>query len=156
MDHEAIEAELAEQAKKAGVSVAKLRCIYTRGVSECVSVGSGSPALLHGIVRVERYLNAIRKGDHRLTMDSDLLPTQLLEISDDTSHPLEMGDELSWPLVASVVYSDCSMIAEAFKPWRVLAVTLEDDCRLIVHGERSTGPWEWSVNLTEGVPVFIS
>lgn len=123
-----IEARLQEQATLLGISDAKLRAIYRRGVKECMANGYAEEPFVHGLARVQRYVLATQMNNHRITADSDLLPKTTQE---GTSLKYEMPQQ-SWPLVAAVMgegnyYTEGDLISHLFPSEDVVATSYNTD-----------------------------
>ena len=80
-----------------GVSGAKLRMLYRRGVESCVSGGYPESPLFHGLARVQRYILAHQTGNSRYTLDTDLLPKNYTEVPKEAPQHVETSGE--WPIV---------------------------------------------------------
>jgi hypothetical protein len=69
---EEIEKALAVTAQQLGVSIAKLKAIYARGIKECIKEGYPEAPYVHGLTRVQHFARAMSSDYH--TLDGDFLP----------------------------------------------------------------------------------
>jgi len=112
---EEIESVLAEQADILAVSVAKLRAVYIRGVKESVFKGYDAPPHDCGLARVQRFALALTASNHRLTVDTDLLPKQPTNTPQTPNHSLELiGSPESWSLLLSTTQNNTNHLTELF------------------------------------------
>lgn len=110
MSPEAIEALLSQQAQHLEVSVAKLRCVYLRGVKEAVIGGYDGTPYTFGLARVQRFSKAMTNSNHRLTQDFDLLPPTIRDLPETAPVALEYSDDdfKYFQLVSAVMSGDIS------------------------------------------------
>lgn len=97
MNSTELENQLDHQAEALGVSGAKLRTIYRRGVETCVSEGYPESPMFHGLARVQRYMLAHRTQNSRYTLDTDLLPRDYSDIPKTLPQVVETEGE--WPAI---------------------------------------------------------
>lgn len=72
MSPEEIEKVLSTTAQELGVSDAKLKAIYARGVKDCIKEGYPEAPYVHGLNRVQQFARAMTSDSN--TPDEDLLP----------------------------------------------------------------------------------
>lgn len=121
-----IEALLEDQAREIGVTTHKLKAIYKRGVRECLSNGYESEPFVYGLTRVQRYIMASNTGNHRLTTDSDFLPSAIT--ASGTSTAIELPAQTpSWPLIYSAVNDNGVFIDRLFPTESVEATIYDED-----------------------------
>lgn len=143
-----LEKQFLEQSHRHDISVARLKTVYFRGVNEFqqngLEMGSAS---MWGLVRVQKYINAVKTGDIGLTDDKDLCT-----VSEAVEQPVDMGIELnvnSNALVMNVIYGDGTDIAGFFKPGVVESYIVEDSL-LIVCGTLNDEHWRYRLDTRTG------
>lgn len=148
-----IDAELEAQAVRAGVSTAKLKCVYARGVRDCVASGAELPPMTAGIIRVERFIRAMEAGNPRLTDDADMLVSPARPMLDDAP-ALEVASDEAWDVIARVLYGDGDQLAALFSPGTVTDAIIEDDTALVVLGFLGADEWSYRLDLVTGEAAF--
>ena len=142
---------IAAQASAAGVSAAKLRCVYSRGVRDCVEAGLDAAPGLAGLARAQRFVSALAAGNPRLTPDADLLPGA--DLGSEEAPGLDVPSGEAWPAIRELVYGDGSALSAAFAPGVVESAALVDG-EAQVAGSLDGAPWAWSLDLSTGESRF--
>ena len=126
-----LEQQLAEEAEKYSVSVPKLRAIYKRGVSECISMGYTEPPTFHGLARVQRFLFALDDHNSRFTKDADLLPKDYSLFPDEQAKGIETTG--NWPMIYQLLNSNQ---LDIFPDETVLSTSYDIDVKVLtISGE---------------------
>lgn len=133
------------QAHKCGISAAKLKAIYLRGVNDFINsdIELGS-ATMWGLARVQRFIN----GD--TSLDADLVGCAVDPI-------IDPGVEISLDsgaILADVLYASGEETAALFSPGEVLAIRLEDST-LLVEGILDGAPWQYALDTQTGAQDLV-
>lgn len=142
MDNIDLEAQLSQQADKIGVSTAKLRAVYQRGVSACMSEGYYEPPVFHGLARVQRFIFALQSKNSRYTLDEDFLPCDYSNLPSDK--PAGVETEGEWPLVYELLNSNQLNL---FPGETVTSTQYDTETKeLTISGD----DWQFSYNFSSG------
>lgn len=143
-----LEKHFQEHSARLGVSVARLKCVYFRGIEEFRSkeMEFGSPSMW-GFLRVQKYLNALKAGDLSTCDDSDLQPG----VREQTVEP-ETGIELfvDSNVVTDITFGNMDEIAHMFYPGTVYAAWV-DDSSVYVEGSIGHDKWLYTLDLPTGL-----
>ncbi len=154
MEPSDIEDSLAQLSNTLGVSTAKLRAIYSRGVNECLEQGYDGAPSTYGLARVQRFAVATQSGNFRLTPDQDFAPKSL-ENSDTISYEITADSENGWALIYDVMSADGRKVAEEFPPGSIDQTIYDTDTHeLSVLGTHNEVQWFCTLNLSTGETSF--
>lgn len=156
MEPNDIEDNIAAHATALGVSTAKLKAIYARGVKECIEQGyDGSPSI-YGMARVQRFVIATHTGNYRLTPDGDFAPSKI-ETQEPVSYEMTADTINGWSLIYDVMSADGTRVAEAFPPGSVEQTIYDKDTHeLSVLGTHDDVQWLCTLNLSTGESAFAT
>lgn len=150
--HTSLEKQFSEQSAKYGISIARLKCVYMRGIEDYknqdIDMGSAS---MWGLVRVQKYINAVKSGDHSITDDQDLFESAVCASS--SGDGLELNIDAS-NIIADVVYGTGKSISSIFYPGTVEFVSVSDDA-LHVFGRLNDEYWRYDLNMVDGRHEFV-
>lgn len=157
MTPDEIEASLTQFADALGVSTAKLRAIYCRGVKGCLEEGYPGLPATYGMARVQRFSLALQSNNCRMTPDSDLFPGSETPAGDDRSYEISDALTSSWPLIFDALSANGTGLAASFPPESIEEVVYdEDSTELAVSGTHGSVQWSCTLNLTTGEHDFVT
>lgn len=149
-----LDKQFEEQSHKTGISLARLKCVYFRGVDEFqMSDTELGNASMWGLVRVQKYINAVQAGDMSLTDDSDLYPS----VVDTVQHTADAGLTLSvdaCSVVKDLVYGDGHRIADMFHPGHVTSMSLVENV-VTVSGTLGADSWLYTLDTVSGAHNLV-
>ena len=156
MEPNDIEDNIASHAASLGVSVAKLKAIYARGVKECIDQGyDGSPSI-YGMARVQRFVVATQSGNYRLTPDSDFAPSKI-ENQELVSYEITAKNINGWDLIYDMMSANGAKVADTFPPGSVEQTIYDKDTHdLSVLGTHDDVQWVCTLNLSTGESAFVT
>lgn len=140
-----LDQQFREKSEQYGISLAKLKTVYFRGVDEYHSsdFDLGTPTMW-GLARVQRFIDS-------MTTDAPMLSDQDL-VSTDEVTTVDCGIDIcvdASALIADVVYGDGSQTASMFAPAQVLCIAFEDDI-ITVDGMLDNEAWRYSLSTISG------
>ena len=139
-----LDAQFEEYARTMGVSSAKLKAVYLRGVAEYNESSSDfGNAVVWGMARVQRFMDG--------ACDEDLMSQEAPAVLADCGIELSQG---SGVIIADVLYGDGSAIARIFHPGEVLQVQLEDHM-LYIMGNLDEKTWRYALDCSSGVHSLL-
>jgi hypothetical protein len=157
MTPDEIEASLTKHAATLGVSAAKLRAIYMRGVNDCLEQGHPGLPSTYGMARVQRFMIAAQTGNHRVTPDSDFIAQAPSEPEDARTYEISEAVTSSWPLIFDTLSLDGSALSSRFPAESVEGISYdEDSTELSVSGTYDSVQWFCTLNLTTGEHTFVT
>ena len=157
MTPDEIEKNLTQYAAALGISAAKLRAIYTRGVTACLEEGHPGTPATYGMARVQRFALATQSGNCRMTPDADLFPAADTPEGDQQSYEISDALTSSWPLIFDTLSHNGSSLAATFPPESIEEVVYDEDLtELAVSGTHYSVQWSCTLNLTTGEHTFIT
>ena len=129
-----------------GISLAKLKTVYFRGVDEyhAAEYDMGTPSMW-GLARVQRFVNGVTSGAP-LTDDQDLVTSERYESnpSDGIDIAIDASD-----ILTDFLYSSGDALAQKFAPGEVNEIRLEDEV-IYVTGTLDERPWVYTLNTVTG------
>ena len=156
MNSNDIEKNIHDHANALGVSPAKLKAIYARGVKECMEQGYDGPPSIYGLARVQRFVVASQTGNYRITPDAEFAPTTAIEHKA-SSYEITDSSINGWDLIYDVMSEDGKRLAEMFPPGSVEQTVYDKDTEeLAVLGTHNKVQWSCTLNLSTGESTFIS
>lgn len=128
-----------------GISTARLKAVYFRGVREFWSSDFGfGTASMYGLARVQRYVNGDATQDVDLRDDSTVVAC---------ASPSSFEFTLDSDCVLNAVYADGSTISRLFAPGQTEAIQV-DDGEIIVTGSLDSSRWLYRLDLQTGDSSF--
>jgi hypothetical protein len=157
MTPDEIESNLHQYAEALGVSTAKLRAIYTRGVTDCMEEGYPGLPSTYGLARVQRFTLALQSNNCRMTPDADLFPGTSTAEGDDRSYEISDALTSSWPLIFDTLSHNGSALQGTFPAESIEEVVYDEDTTaLAVSGTHGGVQWSCTLNLTTGEHDFVT
>lgn len=146
-----LDEEFTSRALETGISVNKLKAVYFRGVDAFYlsSSDAGTPTMW-GLARVQRFINAVTRGDN-FYEDSDL-NTGAASV-DTSDRGVTIAIDAS-ELVSDVLYRSGANTAAMFYPGVVDNITLED-CTIIIAGTLDDQVWQYELDTISGDHNFF-
>lgn len=139
-----LDAQFEEYAESVGVSSAKLKAVYLRGVAEYNESSSDfGNAVVWGMARVQRFMSGM--------CDEDLISQEPPAILADCG--IELSND-SGVIIADVLYGDGSAISRIFDPGEVQSAYLEDNM-LYVMGSLDGKTWRYTLDCSSGVHSLL-
>lgn len=140
-----LDQQFEEKSQQCGISVAKLKTVYFRGVEEYHALhhDMGTP-MMWGLARVQRFINCITRG-LPLTNDDDLLATKASLTAD---CGIDIAVDAS-AVLSDVLYSTGAQTAAMFQPGDVQSILVEDDI-ITVDGTLDGKVWSYSLDTISG------
>ncbi len=137
--------ELAIQSQETGISIARLKAVYLRGVEEFRSTENATgTANLYGCARVQRFINGVLQGSPP-KCDADLVGSaQTPQAAQGVDVCVEAQS-----MFTDIIYDNASMLSQLFYPAQVTAVNIEDD-RIILRGVLDGEDWTYELNTASG------
>ena len=139
-----LDEQFEELAATHGLSTARLKTVYFRGVEEFftseLNFGSAS---MYGLARVQRFVQGDETLDQDLTaVDPEVLPDDGMEFTIDSAL-----------VISDLVYASGENIAAQFAPGQVTGMSMNDDT-LYVEGTIGTAEWNYTLDFATGEHSF--